>query len=93
MAYYAIYQFNKHSISERDRLMRFETKLERDEMIERINNAHTHTHASATTALNEQYRFPIRKFYNDPWSEYVNEVQHLKTCCNRNFFECKPYRN
>lgn len=95
MAYYALYLAYSDAISEYDTLMRFETKEERAEMVERINDTHEaiHPHAFEVTTREVRHRFPIQRFCNDPWHEYWDEVQDLRTCAGRSFFECKQYRD
>lgn len=81
--FYAEYlPYGTNSISDGDTLMRFETRRERDEMVERLN----HT-TKAVTTREVSHRYNLKDFYGDR----CREVWGLKTCDNKNFFEI-PHR-
>lgn len=77
--FYAEYlPWGTNSISYEDTLMRFETKRERDEMVERLNSM-----AQAVTTREIAHRYNLKDFYGDR----CREVYGLKTCDNKHFFE------
>lgn len=71
-----------NSISDGDTLMRFETKRERDEMVERLN----HT-TQAVTTREIAHRYNLKDFYGDR----CREAYALKTCDNKCVLEI-PHR-
>ena len=88
--FYAEYlPWGTNSISYEDTLMRFETKRERDEMVERLNSMgkavamHNGCVAQAVTTREIAHRYNLKDFYGDR----CREVYGLKTCDNKHFFE------
>lgn len=77
--FYAEYSpWGTNTISYEDTLMRFETRRERDEMVERLNSM-----AQAVTTREIAHRYNLKDFYGDR----CREVYGLKTCDNKHFFE------
>jgi hypothetical protein len=88
--FYAEYlPWGTNSISYEDTLMRFETKRERDEMVERLNSMgkavamHEGCVAQAVTTREIAHRYNLKDFYG----ARCREVYGLKTCDNKHFFE------
>ena len=75
------------TITDGDTLMRFETKNERDEMVERINSADFTNRAQAVTRREVAHRYNTADFNG----ERCREVYGLKTCDNKHFWEI-PHR-
>jgi hypothetical protein len=75
------------TITDSDTLVQFETKRERDEMVERINSADCSTRAQAVTRREVAHRYN----FNDFNGERCREVYGLKTCCDKYFWEI-PHR-
>lgn len=71
------------TISRYDTLMQFETKRERDEMVERINSADCAMRAQEVTTREVAHRYNL----NDFKGERCREVNGLKTCDNKYFWE------
>lgn len=79
-----------NTIADGDMLMQFETKRERDEMVERINAAHYDKPEGAAQAVTRR-DVAHRYNFNDFNSERCREVYGLKTCCDKYFWEI-PHR-
>lgn len=79
------------TISDGDTLMGFDTREERDEMVDRINAVvdieAMDDRAQAVTVREVSHRYDIRKFRDDPWGIYCHEVNGLRTCKGKPFFE------
>lgn len=75
------------TIADSDTLMQFETKRERDEMVERINSTDCRTRAQAVTRREIAHRYNIADFNG----ERCREVYGLKTCCDKCLWEI-PHR-
>ena len=75
------------TITDSDTLVQFDTKRERDEMVERINSADCNTRAQAVKRCEVSHRYN----FNDFNSERCREVDGLKTCDNKYFWEI-PHR-
>lgn len=81
--FYAEYlPWGTNSISDGDTLMRFETRRERDEMVERLSAT-----TQAVTTREVAHRYNLKDFYSDR----CREVYGLTTCDNKHFFEI-PHR-
>lgn len=88
MCYYAEYRaYGVNVTSEADTLMRFETREERDEMVSLINCLRGEELALSVTTREVERRYDLRKFVDDPWGIYCHEVDGLRTCAGRTFFE------
>lgn len=86
MFYAEFCPYGIHTISDGDTLMAFETREERNEMVERINDAHSERIegcAVAVTTREVAHRYDFNDFRNDN----ASEVPHLRTCKGRSFFE------
>lgn len=86
MFYAEFHPYGIHTISDGDTLMAFETREERDEMVERINDAHSERVegcAIKVTTREVAHRYNFNDFKNDN----VTEVPYLRTCKDRCFFE------
>lgn len=86
MFYAEFCPFGIHTLSDYDALMAFETREERDEMVERINNAHDEMIegcAVAVTTREVAHRYNFNDFKNDN----ASEVSQTRTCKDRCFFE------
>lgn len=70
-----------------DTLMKFETRRERDEMIERLNSAVCAKRAQEVTTREAAHRYNL----NDFNGMRCREVKGLKTCDNKYFWEI-PHR-
>lgn len=79
------------TISDCDTLMGFDTREERDEIVDRINAVvdieASDDRAQAVTVREVSHRYDIRKFRDDPWWIYCHEVNGLRTCKGKPFFE------
>lgn len=85
--YYAEFcPYGTDTISDGDTLMRFATREERDDMVKRINDADG-DRAQAVTLAEVSHRYNVRKFFDDPFGDCVREVDGLKTCAGRPFYE------
>ena len=81
--FYAEYlPWGTNSISDGDTLMRFETRRERDEMVERLGAT-----TQSVTTREVAHRYNLKDFYSDR----CHEVYGLTTCDNKHFFEI-PHR-
>ena len=86
MFYAEFSPYGINTISDGDTLMAFETREERDEMVERINDAHserTEGCAIAVTTREVAHRYNFNDFRNDN----ASEVSQLRTCKGRCFLE------
>lgn len=86
MFYAEFYPYGINAISDGDTLMAFETREERDEMVKRINDAHSERAegcAAAVTTREVAHRYNFNDFRNDN----AAEVQFLRTCKGRCFSE------
>lgn len=89
--FYAEYcPFGTTTISDSDTLMGFDTREERDEMVDRINAVvdieESDDRAQAVTVREVAHRYDVRKFRDDPFG-YCHEVNGLSTCKGKPFFE------
>ena len=76
------------TISGGDALMAFDTREERDEMVDRINDAHSEMVdgcAVAVTTREVAHRYNFKDFWNDN----ASEVPYLRTCKGKRFFEIR----
>lgn len=91
MFYLEFCPFGTKTISDGDTLMGFDTREERDEMVERINAVvdieAMDDRAQAVTVREVSHRYDVRKFRDDPWGTYCHEVNGLRTCKGKPFFE------
>lgn len=87
MFYAEFCPFGTKTISHGDTLMGFDTREERDEMVERINAEHDEDHAQAVTTREVAHRYDIRKFRDDPFGDYCHEVNGVRTCKGKPFSE------
>lgn len=92
MSYYAeFHAYGLGTISDGDCLARFDTKAERDEWIERINDkdgAHLRHEMSweAVTTREVGHRYDLSKFDNDPYGDYCHELNGERTCHDKHIF-------
>lgn len=85
--YYAEYcVYGVNTICESDTLMIFDTKEERDEMVERLNILHYDSVAGVARAITRKDAASLYRL-QDIGTEYEREVAHVRTCAGRNFFE------
>lgn len=81
--YYAEFcPYGIHTISDDDTLMAFETRKERDEMVERINADalnHPEGYAAPVTTREVAHKYNLNDFRTDR----AHEVPHIRTCDNR----------
>lgn len=82
MFYAEFCPYGIHTFSDSDTLMAFETREERDEMVERINDAHSERMIAMT-----QREVVPRYDFNDFRNGNASEVPHLRTCKGKPFFE------
>ena len=90
--FYAEYcPFGTKTIIDGDTLMGFDTREERDEMVECINAAVDievmDDRAQAVTVREVSRRYDVRKFRDDPFCDYCHEVNGVRTCKGKPFFE------
>lgn len=86
MFYAEFHPYGINTISDGDTLMAFDTREERDEMVERINDAHSERMdgcAIAVTTREVAHRYNFNDFRNDN----ASEVYYLRTCKGKCFFE------
>lgn len=86
MFYAEFHPYGINTISDGDTLMAFETREERDEMVERINDAHSERMegcAIAVTTSEVAHRYNFNDFRNGN----ANEVPYLRTCKDKCLFE------
>lgn len=85
--YYAEFcPYGIHTISDDDTLMAFETRRERDEMVERINADalnHPEGYAAPVTTREVEHKYNLRDFRDG----YADEIPDILTCDNRAVFE------
>lgn len=91
MFYMEYCPFGTTTISDGDKLMGFDTREERDEMVERINAVvdieESGDRAQAVTVREISHRYDVRKFRDDPFGDYCHEVNGVLTCKGKPFFE------
>lgn len=92
MFYAEFCPFGTKTISHGDTLMGFDTREERDEMVERINaiyddRTHGDDRAQAVTVREVSHRYDVRKFRDDPFGDYCHEVNGVRTCKGKPFSE------
>ena len=69
-----------------DKLMRFESREERDDMVERINYAHMCESTRAVTLADVSHKYNVQDFYNgDKFTE-----GYPRTCHNKIYIEIAP---
>lgn len=86
-SYYAEFcPYGIKTLSQEDTLMCFDSREERDEMVERINEVEDNR-AQAVTVRDVAHRYDVRKFRNDPFCDYCHEVNGMRTCKGKPFFE------
>lgn len=86
MFYAEFHPYGIDTISDGDTLMAFDTRDERDEMVKRINDAHSEMLegcAIAVTTREVAHRYNL----NDFRSDNASEVNYPRTCHGRCFFE------
>lgn len=86
MFYAEFCPYGTRTISDDDTLMQFETREERDEMVERLNDKNFEQIegvAAAVTTRGVRHRYNFNDFNNDN----ANEVPRLRTFKGRCFFE------
>lgn len=86
MFYAEFCYYGLNTISEGDTLMRFETRKERDEMVERLNECNYETIEGVCAPITRKEAaktYRVQDFANG----YCEEVHALRTCAGRNFFE------
>lgn len=86
MFYAEFCPYGLHTFSDSDTLMAFETREERDEMVERINDAHSERVEGCAIAMTPREVVP-RYDFNDFRNGNASEVPHLRTCKGKPFFE------
>lgn len=86
MFYAEFCPFGTKTISDGDTLMGFDSRDERDEMVERLN-ADGDDRAQAVTVREVSHRYDVRKFRDDPFCDYCHEVNGLRTCKGKPVFE------
>mgnify|MGYP007112251981 CR=1 FL=1 len=86
MFYAEFCPYGIRSISDGDTLMAFETREERNEMVERINDAHSEIVGGCAVAVTTREVAHMYNF-NDFGNDNASEVPHLRTCKDRCFFE------
>ena len=85
--YYAEHcPYGIRTISDRDTLMQFQSEEERDEMVQRINDSNDYGKITcrAVTTREVSHAYNIMDF-ND--GDKCCEVNYVRTCRNRPFFE------
>ena len=85
MFYAEFCPYGTHTISDGDTLMAFDTREERDEMVDRINDANSEMVdgcAVAVTTREVAHRYNFKDFRNGNASEVP-----LRTCKGKYFFE------
>lgn len=87
MFYAEFCPYGTKTISDGDTLMAFDTREERDDMVERINAEHDEDHAQAVTTREVSHRYDLRKFRDDPFGDYCHEVNGVRTCKGKPFLE------
>lgn len=86
MFYAEFCPYGTRTISDDDTLMAFDTREERDEMVDRINDAHSETIegcAEAVTTRDVAHRYNFNDFRNGN----ASEVPYLRTCHGKCFSE------
>jgi len=88
MFYAEFCPYGIHTISDGDTLMAFETRDERNEMVKRINDAHSERAegcAVEVTTREVAHRYNFNDFGNDN----ASEVPYLRTCKGKCFSEIR----
>ena len=88
MFYAEFCPYGINSISNGDTLMAFDTRKERNEMVNRINEANSWNIdgcAVAVTTREVSHRYNLNDFSNGN----ASEVPHLRTCNGKRFFEIR----
>ncbi len=86
MFYAEFCPYGIHTISGGDTLMAFDTREERDEMVDRINDSHNEMVegcAEAVTTREVAHRYNFNDFRNGN----ASEVPYLRTCRDKCFSE------
>ena len=86
MFYAEFCYYGLNTISEGDTLMRFETRKERDEMVERLNECNYETIEGVCAPITRKEAaksYRMQDFDNG----MMEEVHALRTCAGRNLFE------
>lgn len=86
MFYAEFCPYGLRTISEGDRVMRFLTRAERDEMVERINTAHWEPVEGVCAPITRKEAARSYRL-QDFEGEGSEEVRGLRTCAGRAFFE------
>lgn len=86
MFYAEFCPYGIQTISDGDTLMAFETREERDEMVERINDAHSESAEGCAVAVTTR-EVANRYNLNDFKTDNAREVSFPRTCKGRCFFE------
>lgn len=91
MFYAEFCPYGTKTISGGDTLMGFDSREERDEMVERINAVPdigvSGDRAQAVTVREVSHRYDVRKFRDDPFCDYRHEVDGMLTCKGKPFLE------
>lgn len=84
MFYAEWHEYGNDTISAGDTLMRFCTREERDEMVERLNGIHDEDVCAVVTTREVAHRYDVRDFGD---ADKRDEVQGVRTCAGRCFWE------
>ena len=90
MFYAEFCPYGLRTASEGDRVMRFVTRAERDEMVERINAAHWDSVEGVCAPITRKEAaksYRIQDFDPQNYGSGCEEVNGLRTCAGRAFFE------
>lgn len=88
MFYAEFCPYGINTVSDGDTIMAFDTREERNEMVERINDAHSEMVegcAVAVTTREVTYAYNFNDFKNGK----AIEVPYLRTCKGKRFFEIR----
>lgn len=88
MFYAEFCPYGIHTISDGDTLMAFDTREERDEMVDRINDSSseiTEDYADAVTTREVAHKYNFDDFRNGN----ASEVPYSRTCKGKCFFEIR----
>lgn len=88
MFYAEFCPYGIHTISDGDTLMAFDTREERDEMVDRINDAPseiTEDYADAVTTREVAHKYNFDDFRNGN----ASEVPQLRTCKGKRIFKIR----
>lgn len=89
MFYAEFCPYGIRTISDGDTLMAFETREERDKMVESINYANEHIHPEGCAVAVTTHEVSHRYNFNDFKNDNAREVPHLRTCKGKCFFEIR----